>query len=71
MTSKEYYAVDIATYHFNLAFVHLEESVRLAYEAKKLAIQSQGCADLAQEIARIYSGETDVSSVSQEKMFPL
>ncbi len=39
---------------FTLALWYLEQAVRLAQEAKRLAIQSQCYANLSQELAKIY-----------------
>mgnify|MGYP001568129168 CR=1 FL=1 len=41
--------------HFKVALWRFLKVVRLAQEARKLASQSQGYADLAQELARIYN----------------
>ena len=49
MAEKE---VDISG--FSLAPFYLEKAVRAAHEAKRLAIQAQGFADLDQKIAEIY-----------------
>ena len=39
---------------FAVAFFYLEQAVRLAQEVKRLAIQAQGFADLAEELAKIW-----------------
>jgi len=38
---------------FTIALWYLEQAVRLANEVKRLAIQAQGFADLAEELRRI------------------
>ena len=43
--------------HANQALIYLLDAIRATHEAKRLAIQSQGFANLSQELVRINRGD--------------